>query len=85
MSTKKSEGAQAALIRIAVADISSELAFECELSPADIKKAVAQALTDNTPLILTDIRGHEVIVPAARIGYVEIGQPTERRVGFGAL
>jgi hypothetical protein len=24
-------------------------------------------------------------VPAARIGYVEIGQPTERRVGFGAL
>ena len=85
MSTKKSEGAQAALIRIAVADISSELAFECELSPADIKKAVAQALTDNTPLILTDIRGHEVIVPASRIGYVEIGQPTERRVGFGAL
>jgi len=85
MSTKKPEGAQAALIRIAVADIASELAFECELSPADIKKAVAQALTDNTPLILTDIRGHEVIVPAARIGYVEIGQPTERRVGFGAL
>ena len=57
MSTKKSEGAQAALIRIAVADISSELAFECELSPSDIKKAVAQALADNTPLILTDIRG----------------------------
>lgn len=85
MSTKKSEGAKAALIRIAVADIASELAFECELSPAEIKKAVAQALADNTPLILTDIRGHEVIVPASRIGYVEIGQPTERRVGFGAL
>jgi hypothetical protein len=85
MSTKKSEGAQAALVRIAVADISSELAFECELNPAEIKKAVAQALAVNTPLILTDIRGHEIIVPAARIGYVEIGQPTERRVGFGAL
>jgi hypothetical protein len=85
MSTKKSEGSQAALVRIAVADISSELSFECELSPADIKKAVAQALTDNSPLTLTDIRGHEIVVPAARIGYVEIGQPTERRVGFGAL
>jgi Protein of unknown function (DUF3107) len=85
MSTKKSEGAKAALIRIAVADISSELAFECELNPSDIKKAVAQALANNAPLILTDIRGHEIIVPAARIGYVEIGQPTERRVGFGAL
>ena len=85
MSTKKSEGSQAALVRIAIADISSELSFECELSPADIKKAVAQALTDNSPLTLTDIRGHEIVVPAARIGYVEIGQPTERRVGFGAL
>jgi hypothetical protein len=85
MSTKKSEGAKAALVRIAIADITSELSFECELSPAEIKSAVAKALADNSLLSLTDIRGHEVIVPAARIGYVEIGQPTERRVGFGAV
>jgi hypothetical protein len=85
MSTKKSEGAQAALVRIAVADIASELAFECELAPAEIKKAIAQALSENTPLTLTDIRGHEIIVPSARIGYIEIGLPTERRVGFGAV
>lgn len=85
MSTKKSEGAQAALVRIAVADIASELAFECELAPTEIKKAVAQALSENTPLTLTDIRGHEIIVPAGRIGYIEIGLPTERRVGFGAV
>jgi hypothetical protein len=85
MSIKKSESAKAALVRIAVADISSELAFECEMSPADIKSAVATALSGNTPLVLTDIRGHEILVPAARIGYVEIGQPTERHVGFGAI
>jgi hypothetical protein len=85
MSTKKSEGAKAALVRIAIADISSELSFECESSPAEIKAAVAKALSDNSLLTLTDIRGHEIIVPATRIGYVEIGQPTERRVGFGAI
>jgi hypothetical protein len=85
MSTKKSEGAKAALVRIAIADISSELSFECESSPAEIKTAVAKALSDNSLLALTDIRGHEIIVPAARIGYVEIGQPAERRVGFGAI
>jgi len=85
MSTKKSEGAKAALVRIAIAEVSSELSFECESSPAEIKAAVAKALADNSLLALTDIRGHEIIVPAARIGYVEIGQPTERRVGFGAL
>lgn len=85
MSTKKSEGAKTALVRIAITDVSSELSFECETSPSDIKSAVAKALADNSLLTLTDIRGHEIIVPAARIGYVEIGQPAERRVGFGAL
>ena len=84
MSTKKSEGAKAALVRMAIAEVSSELSFECESSPAEIKAAVAKALADNSLLALTDIRGQEIIVPAARIGYVEIGQPTERRVGFGA-
>lgn len=85
MSSKKSEGGKTALVRIAIADISSELAFECELSPTEIKSAVAKALADGSLLTLTDIRGHEILVPAARIGYVEIGQPAERRVGFGAL
>jgi hypothetical protein len=44
MSTKKSEGAKAALVRIAIAEVSSELSFECESSPAEIKAAVAKAL-----------------------------------------
>lgn len=85
MATKKSDGNQAAHVRIAVINISSELAFETATSPEDIKSAVAAAISAGTPLILTDIRGHEVIVPADKIGYVEIGQPAERRVGFGAL
>jgi hypothetical protein len=36
-------------------------------------------------LQLTDRRGRLVVVPVARIAYVEVGAPeTERRVGFGA-
>ncbi|MBP7898013.1 MAG: DUF3107 family protein, partial [Actinobacteria bacterium] len=30
-------------------------------------------------------QGHEIIVPADKIGYVEIGEPAERRVGFGVV
>jgi hypothetical protein len=85
MVTKKSENSQASHVRIAVTNINSELAFETSTSPADIKSAVAAAISSGTPLTLTDIRGHEVIVPADKIGYVEIGQPAERRVGFGAV
>ena len=81
MSTKKNE--KASQVRIAVADVSSELSFECPSTPAEIKSAVTAALSANSPLILTDIRGHEIVVPAAKIGFIEIGEPVERRVGFG--
>ena len=81
MSTKKNE--KASQVRIAVTDVSSELSFECPSTPAEIKSAVTAALAANSPLILTDIRGHEIVVPAAKIGYIEIGEPVERRVGFG--
>ena len=81
MSTKKNENASR--VRIAVSDVASELSFECPSTPAEIKSAVTAALSANTPLILTDIRGHEIVVPASKIGYIEIGEPVERRVGFG--
>jgi hypothetical protein len=35
-------------------------------------------------LNLTDDRGRLVLVPGALIGYVEIGAPESRKVGFGA-
>jgi hypothetical protein len=84
MSTKKSESSHSSHIRIAVTNISSELSFESANSPTEIKAAVATAFSTGSALILTDIRGHEIIVPADKIGYIEIGQPSERRVGFGA-
>lgn len=83
MSTKKNE--KSSQVRIAVSDVSSELSFECPSSPDEIKSAVAAALSAGSPLILTDVRGHQIVVPAAKIGYIEIGEPVERRVGFGAL
>lgn len=82
MSSKKSD--KSALVRISVVNVASELSFECDAAPADIKSAIAAALAAGTPLVLTDIRGHEIIVPADKIGYVEIGEQVERRVGFGA-
>ena len=85
MVTKKSESAQSSHIRIAVANVSSELSFESAHSPAEIKALVTTALSSGVPLALTDVRGHEILIPAEKIGYVEIGESTERRVGFGAL
>ena len=84
MSTKKTSQ-QSAHVRIAVVDVANELVFEAQQSPAEIKAAVTQALSTNSPLILNDVRGREIIVPAEKIGFVDIGEAQERRVGFGAL
>ena len=70
-------------IRIAVSDVVSEIAFESADSPKDIKAAVDKAIAAGTTLSLTDNKGREYIVPAAKIGFVEIGEQSERRVGFG--
>lgn len=82
MSSKKSD--KASKVRISITHVGSELNFDCPSSPADIKAAVTAALAAGSPLFLQDIQGHEVIVPADKIGYIEIGEPVERRVGFGA-
>jgi hypothetical protein len=85
MSTKKSDAGQSTQVRIAIANISGELVIETNSSVADVKAAVSAALAGQTPLALQDIRGHEVVVAADKIGFVDIGVAADRRVGFGVL
>jgi predicted deacylase len=83
MSTKKSDSANKIQVRITVANVASDLNFESALSAAEIQSAVSTALKSGDALTLEDIRGRVVIVPADKIGFVEIGEQTDRRVGFG--
>jgi len=83
MSTKKSDSAKKVQVRIAVANVSSDLTFESALATTDIQSAVNAALKSGEALSLEDIRGRVVMVPADKIGFVEIGEQTDRRVGFG--
>ncbi len=73
-------------IKIGVQHAARELSLESELSAEEVEKAVSAALTGKTGLlVLNDDKGRKVIVPADRLAYIEIGEPTARRVGFGAL
>jgi hypothetical protein len=73
-------------IKIGVQHAARELSLESELSAEDVEKAVSAALTGKAGLlVLSDEKGRKVIVPADRLAYIEIGEPTARRVGFGAL
>jgi hypothetical protein len=73
-------------IKIGVQHAARELSLESELSAEEVEKTVSAALTGKTSLlVLSDEKGRKVIVPTDRLAYVEIGEPTSRRVGFGAL
>lgn len=83
MATKKSDSSSTTAVRIALANVGTDLAFESPQSPSEIKELVGKALSSSEPLVLSDIRGREFVVPADKIGFVEIGEQVERRVGFG--
>ena len=69
-------------VRIAVQDAARELVFESNQTPEEISKAVNKALEDNSLLNLKDDKGKQILVPAGKIAFMEIGSPVERRVGF---
>ncbi len=68
-------------VRIGIVD-SPALGYEIELSAEKIAQAVSAALEKKAPLIFNDVKGHQVIIPAERITFVEIGTNVDRKVGF---
>jgi hypothetical protein len=73
-------------VKIGVQHTPREIVLESGLSAEEVESAVGEALSGKAKLLsLTDDKGRKVLVPADRIAYVEIGEPSARRVGFGAL
>jgi Protein of unknown function (DUF3107) len=74
-------------VRIGIIQAPREL--DVELGDAESQDEVVarieQVLGSGDGILwLTDRRGRRIGVPAARIGYVEIGAVDSRKVGFGA-
>jgi Protein of unknown function (DUF3107) len=71
-------------VKIGVQHAHRELVLESVDSPAEIAKAVADALANDSVLTLVDEKGRQVIIPAAKLAYVEIDEAQTRKVGFTA-
>ena len=70
-------------VKIGVADSPRELTVSSALTPDEIEKLVSEALRhDQGLLTLVDEKGRRVVVPVARIAYVDIAPADTRRVGF---
>lgn len=73
-------------VKIGVQYSPREITVESTLTAEEVEQAVTDALSGTAKLlVLADEHGRKVLVPADRLAYVEIGEPTARRVGFGTL
>ena len=72
-------------VKIGIRDVAREVVLESELTPSAVADAVDSAIAAQGLLKLTDDKGKLIIIPAQLIGYVEIGAPESRRIGFGTL
>lgn len=70
-------------IKIGVQNVAREIVIDASGSESEIEAAVEAALRGES-LDLRDEKGRRVVVPAGALGYVDVGEPTRGRVGFGA-
>ncbi len=69
-------------VKIGVQHAPRELVIETEDSVETVEKMVAEAVASDGVVALTDTKGRRVLVPAARVSYVEIGGGVTGQVGF---
>ncbi|MDO9456158.1 DUF3107 domain-containing protein [Nocardioides sp.] len=69
-------------VKIGVQHSPRELVVETDETPEAVEKLVAEAVSGEGVVTLTDTKGRKVIVPAAKIAYVEIGGGVAGTVGF---
>ena len=89
MSTKKSaestttSSSSKVEVRIGITDSPRELTIELSNTADEIEATVARALHEGSHIAFTDEKGRRLIVPAAKVGFVEVSARSERKVGFG--
>ena len=70
-------------VKIGVQFGARELTIDVAEDGDTVQKAVTDALKDDSGLLtLVDSKGRRVLVPTAKLAYVELGSPAVGQVGF---
>lgn len=69
-------------VKIGVTHANRELVVDTELDTAAIEDLVQAALAEGGVLALSDAKGRKVVVPGAKLAYVEISHSVAGQVGF---
>lgn len=69
-------------VKIGIQNVIRELVVETDETIDAVEKLVADAVTGEGVFSLTDSKGRKLIVPAAKLAYVELGGGVAGHVGF---
>ena len=72
-------------VKIGVQSIAREIVVETPSSPEDVERSLLAAMKDGGVFSLRDEKGGRVLIPADKIGYVELSGSEQRRIGFGNI
>lgn len=72
-------------VKIGVQSITRELVVETPSSPDEVERSLLTALSNGGMFVVRDDKGGKILIPAEKIGYVEMNGSEQRRVGFGNL
>lgn len=72
-------------VKIGITDVAREVTIETQLTTEEVQESLRKAVESSGLFELSDEKGRHVLIPAARVGYVDIGSATARAVGFGAV
>jgi len=72
-------------IKIGIQCAPRELVVDSGSSMEDVQRDLTEAISSGGVFALHDAKGGRVLVPAAKIAYVELGGSEPRRVGFASL
>jgi len=72
-------------VKIGIQSIQRELVLETPSSPDEIERSLMTALSNGGMFVIRDDKGGKVLIPAEKVGYVELNGTEQRKVGFGSL
>jgi hypothetical protein len=71
-------------IKIGVKQTQREITLETDEDAKALTARIEEKLQSDGLLSFADTKGRQIFVPAASLGYIELGTETARRVGFSA-
>ena len=72
-------------IKVGIQHVNREVVVESSESASAVEEGLAEAMKNDSFFTVTDHRGRKVLIPAAKIAYVDLGEENARHVGFGSV